>query len=105
MRWGLMTFFVWICYRITQKKGSQIKGYNYLFGILLAALLFAAGHLPVASMLSFGVTNLLLLYIIVGNSLFGIIAGYLYWKQGLEAAIIAHMTAHIVMMLGEWVIT
>jgi membrane protease YdiL (CAAX protease family) len=31
---------------------------------------------------------------------FGVIAGYLYWKKGLEAAIIAHMMAHVVMVMA-----
>jgi len=37
-------------------------------------------------------------YIVVANGLFGLIAGYLYWKRGLEAAIIAHMLTHVVLI-------
>lgn len=40
----------------------------------------------------------LLLYVIVGNSFFGLIAGYLYSKYGLESSMIAHMLAHVVML-------
>jgi len=35
-------------------------------------------------------------FIVLANSFFGLVAGYLYWRKGLEAAIIAHMSAHIV---------
>jgi membrane protease YdiL (CAAX protease family) len=43
-------------------------------------------------------TIALALYVIVGNSFFGLIAGYLYSKNGLESSIIAHMLAHVVML-------
>ncbi len=38
----------------------------------------------------------LMIFIIIANSAFGLIAGYLYWKKGLESAIIAHMSAHLI---------
>jgi len=44
----------------------------------------------------------LILYVIGGNFIFGSIAGYLYWKKGLEAAMIAHMLAHVVMLTAIW---
>lgn len=42
-------------------------------------------------------------YVIVANSIFGLIAGYLYWQKGLEAAIIAHMSAHLVIVTAMYV--
>ncbi len=100
MRWGLMSFFVWGAYRITQKVGSEIRSYNYVIAIILSALIFGLAHLPVAFTLSPEVTAPLVAYIIVGNAAFGFIAGYLYWKRGLECAIAAHMIAHITMIIG-----
>ena len=101
IRWGLMSFFVWCTYRCTQSQGSQIKDRNYIVAIFLSALIFGLAHLPAAQMLSTMVTVELLTYIIVGNSIFGFIAGFLYWKQGLESAVLAHMLAHVVMFVGE----
>lgn len=100
IRWGLMSFFVWAIFRLSQKNGSEIKSYNYVLGIILSALIFGLGHLPVAFALSTVVTIPLLVYIILGNAAFGLIAGYLYWKRGLECAIGAHMIAHITMIIG-----
>ncbi len=101
IRWGLMSFFTWCCYRITQSKGSEVRSINYIFAIVLSALIFGAGHLPVVFMMSGVVTVPLIAYIILGNAFFGLIAGYLYWKRGLECAIGAHMIAHITMLVGE----
>ena len=31
--------------------------------------------------------------IVISSLVFGLIAGYLYWKRGLESAVLAHMLA------------
>jgi hypothetical protein len=36
-------------------------------------------------------------YVIIANSAFGFIAGFLYWRKGLESAIIAHMLTHVLL--------
>ena len=100
IRWGLMSFFVWGSFRLTQAKGSSPRAYNYLIGILLSAVVFGLGHLPAAFSLTPVVTTSLIVYIIIGNAGFGIIAGYLFWKRGLESAIIAHMVAHMTMLVA-----
>ncbi|MDH5433971.1 MAG: CPBP family glutamic-type intramembrane protease [Gammaproteobacteria bacterium] len=100
IRWGLMSFFVWGLYRLTQKKDSEIRDYNYIVAIILAALAFGILHLPVAYALTSNVTPLLIAYIVIGNSAFGFIGGYLFWKYGLECAIGAHMMTHVTMMVG-----
>ena len=38
------------------------------------------------------------------NALFGFVAGFLYWRRGLEAAMIAHMVAHLIMVSAEQLI-
>jgi len=100
IRWGLMSFFVWAAYRLTQKNGSDIRSHNYILAIIVSALIFGLGHLPVVFALSPEVTVPLIAYIVLGNAAFGFIAGYLYWKRGLECAIGAHMIAHITMIIG-----
>lgn len=99
IRWGLMSFFVWGFSRLGRHAESSPRPVYYVLGIVLSSLIFAAGHLPAVSLLSPALTAPLVLYIIVGNSLFGLIAGYLFWKRGLESAIMAHMLAHLVMAL------
>ncbi|MGX5202226.1 CPBP family intramembrane glutamic endopeptidase [Aliikangiella sp. IMCC44632] len=100
VRWGVMSYLVWGAYRLTQKSGSDIRSHNYFVAIALSSLLFGLAHLPAAFALSPEVTAPLVAYIVLGNSAFGFIAGYLYWKRGLECAIGAHMLAHITMIIG-----
>lgn len=101
VRWGVMSFLAWLAYRITQRgphDGSNLRAHNIVIAIVLSALVFAAGHLPAAFSLAPQMTASLLTYILVGNASFGLIAGVLYWRRGLECAILAHMTAHLTMI-------
>jgi membrane protease YdiL (CAAX protease family) len=101
IRWGLMSFLVWLLYRCFQNGASEIKPVIYVSAIFVSALVFGLGHLPMAHALSSVVTAPLIVYILVGNAIFGFVAGGLYWKYGLECAIISHMLAHITMVVLE----
>jgi membrane protease YdiL (CAAX protease family) len=97
MRFGLMTFIVWIAFKIVKEKRPQI----YWTGIIISALIFAVGHFPVAFYAVGNPSLTLLVYILLGNTIGGIIFGYLYWKRGLESAFIAHIFAHVAMLMAE----
>ena len=94
MRFGLMTFFVWLLSKIFKSLNAKI----YWGGILLASLLFAVGHFPVVFQAVGSPSALLLSYVILGNSIGGIIFGWLYWRRGLESAFIAHIFTHVTMV-------
>lgn len=98
LRWGMMTFLVWASWRIFQKGSGEPRAAYFIGAILISALLFAIGHLPVAFALAGELTAPLVAFVIAGNSLFGIVAGFLYWKKGLETAMIAHIFAHVVLV-------
>ena len=100
IRWGLMTLLVWVSWRLFQKGEGRPKGLFVVVAILISAILFGVGHLPIASLLAGGLTFPLAAYVITANSLFGIVAGFLYWKRGLESAMIAHIVAHIVLIIA-----
>ncbi len=63
---------------------------------LLSALLFGAGHLPTASLLV-PLTPLVVTSVVVSNAIVGLAAGYLYFTFGLEAAMLAHFTADLIL--------
>jgi len=100
LRWGVMTFLVWLAWRLLQKGEGRPKAIYVVAAIGLSAVIFGAGHLPIASMLSGGLTLPLTIYVITANSIFGIAAGFLYWRQGLESAMIAHIFTHVVLILA-----
>src|ERR1700754_1516185 len=102
MRWGLMTFFVWGVWRLFQRRYDKPTSVCFVGGIMLSAFIFGLGHLPVAVTLLGQVTVALVTFVIVANSAFGIVTGYLYWKYGLESAIVAHMLGHVVLVTATY---
>ncbi len=97
IRYGIMSFLVWLIFKITGKLNSIV----YWVGILVSAIVFGFGHLPIVYALVGTPTTELILYIIFGNAVGGIVFGWLYWKKGLETAMIAHIFTHIVIIMGE----
>lgn len=97
VRFGLMTFLVWLCSRIFLKTGKII----FWLAISISALIFAAAHLP-SLFLSLGKPEMsILLFVMISNTIAGIVFGWLYWRKGLESAILAHMVTHLVLIAGH----
>jgi hypothetical protein len=96
LRWGLMTFLVWVLWRIIQRGRGAPRAMYVVSAIVISSIVFGIGHLPIVKALEVDFTVPIVTLIVLANSFFGLVAGYLYWRKGLEAAIIAHMSAHIV---------
>lgn len=105
LRWGMMTLLVWLAWRLFQKGQGKPRAVWFVIAIIISSLVFGLGHLPLVSALAVNYTVAIVGYIVFANSLFGLIAGYLYWKRGLEAAIIAHMLTHVVIITAMYLRT
>ena len=101
LRWGFMTLLVWIAWRLFQKRLAKPTSVCFVVAILISSIVFGLGHLPVAILLLPQITVPVVLFVILANSAFGIVAGYLYWKRGLESAMIAHMLCHVVLVTAS----
>lgn len=102
IRWGLMTLLVWAGWRLFQKGQDKPKPAFFVGAIVISAVMFGIGHLPVALLLFPEPGFALASYVIAANSIFGVVAGFLYWKKGLESSILAHMMAHVVMLIATY---
>jgi membrane protease YdiL (CAAX protease family) len=60
-----------------------------------AALLFGAGHLPLA--MQFGGGAAVITYTVLANAVAGLTFGWLFYRRGLEQAIVAHAWADVVL--------
>lgn len=102
MRWGLLTLLVWLGWRLVRRgrsgseEGSLSRpGVGVVWGaIALSSLLFGLGHLPIL-LARVPLSSWLLLRTLGLNGLGGLLFGWLYWKRSLEAAMIAHIAAHL----------
>jgi hypothetical protein len=72
-----------------------------LAGNLSSALIFAAGHLPAALFLLGGIDVGVAAFVIGLNSALGLLFGYLFWRHGLESAMIALALAHAVSVVAN----
>ena len=95
MRWGLMTFLVWLGWRILQRSHGVPSFAIVWTAIIASAVIFGAGHLPATYQLQGHLTGVAIFSVIGGGAVFGVVTGYLYWRYGLESAMICHATAHI----------
>jgi membrane protease YdiL (CAAX protease family) len=105
MRLFLMSLVAWICGRWWKTPSGLPTSAAFWIAIVLVAILFGLGHLPATSAIT-PLTTTLVVRALVLNGIAGTVFGYLYWRHGLEAAMIGHMSAHMVMQLpGVFILT
>jgi membrane protease YdiL (CAAX protease family) len=95
-RFGMMSFFVWVCNFFIEDVDLSIWTAN-----ILASILFALAHLPGVYQMKVPVTKTIYLYTTSMNVMVGVFCGWLYWKEGLLAAIMCHMLFHLVWYVFE----
>ncbi len=96
LRWGLMTAFTWLLWRTIQSRRGAVKPGLTWLAIAASALLFGIGHLPVAAHLIGSLDGPVVLFVVGVNAAFGVLFGWLFWRRGLESAMIAHAATHLV---------
>jgi hypothetical protein len=96
LRLFLLSLLAWLIGLVWHLPGGgPTLGALWLANIL-AAVIFGLGHLPATAALV-KLTPLLIGRAIVLNGIVGIAAGYLFWRYGLEAAMLAHFSADLVL--------
>jgi len=93
LRAFVMGLAAWLLSRFS---GRQPRSWVMLAAIILAALVFGLGHLPAAARLA-PLTADLVMRVIGYNALGGFVFGWLYWRRGLEHAMLAHFCADLVL--------
>ncbi|KJF72912.1 CPBP family intramembrane glutamic endopeptidase [Agrobacterium arsenijevicii] len=93
-RWGLMVFFAWGLWRMTGR--GRVRPAILRTAILMAAALFAVGHLPFLFAIAVHPQPSLIMVILLANFIPGLLFGWLFWRRGLEAAMLSHAFAHCV---------
>ena len=98
LRLFFMTGIAWVIGKVVYKKApaAQWKPWVVIAANVVAALLFAAGHLPATYALFGSITPVLLVRCFLLNGGFGLFFGWLYRKYGIQYAMIAHAGLHIV---------
>ncbi|MBQ6569257.1 MAG: CPBP family intramembrane metalloprotease [Clostridia bacterium] len=95
MRLFFMSLLVLIISKVFFSKSNEIPVKVYVIANIIAALLFAAGHLP-STMTMTDLTPLIVFRCFLLNGGIGLAFGYLYRKHGIGYTMIAHGFAHLI---------
>ena len=90
----LVSALVWLLARCNRRVA---RPWMFVLAIALAALLFGAGHLPAAHAAGLLGTPLLVARIVLLNAVVAVVFGGLFWKYGLEHAMLAHFCADLML--------
>jgi len=90
----LMSLFVWIISKIIRKK--ELENVVIWIAIIVPSVLFGLGHLGITGALT-EITAEVVIRAVLLNGVGSIIFSILYWKRGLESAIIAHFSTDIIL--------
>ena len=93
MRLFFMSLAVFIISKILKKK--EVPTCVYIIANLIAALLFAAGHLPSTAIMTM-LTPVIFIRCFLFNGGLGLAFGYLYRKYNIRYAMIAHGLSHLI---------
>ena len=98
LRLFMMSLIAFLLHKIFSKKQAFPSTKVLMTANMIAALLFAAGHLP-ATLMMIGSTPMILFRCFLLNGGFGLTFGWLYQKYGLRYAMIAHGGCHVISKL------
>ena len=96
LRLFVMSLFVWLGRFLSKTSDGKPTQAVFWIANILAAVLFGLGHLPATSLVV-PLTPLVVARAVILNGLIGIVCGWLYWKRGLESAMISHFSADLVL--------
>jgi len=96
LRLFLMSFLAWVGKFVSHTPEGYPTAPVLWTANILAAVIFGLAHLPATATL-LPLTPLVITRAILLNGLGGVAFGWLYWKRGLESAMVAHFSTDIVL--------
>lgn len=99
MRLFLMSLLAFFGWKLFFRRRETAPAGVFAAANVLAALLFAAGHLPATVSIFGALTPLLLARCFLLNGGFGLVFGRLYRKYGIQYAMLSHALLHMISKL------
>ena len=96
LRLFVMSLIAFLAWKLFFRREAAPPTGVLIAANILAALLFAAGHLPSTLQMFGEITPMILLRCFLLNGAGGLVFGYLYRKYGIQYSMMAHAGAHIV---------
>ena len=96
LRLFMMSLIAFLAWKLFFRKEANPPAGIIIAANIIAAILFAAGHLPSTVQMFGEITPMILLRCFLLNGAGGLVFGYLYRKYGIQYSMMAHAGAHIV---------
>lgn len=96
LRWGLVSAVAWVLTAIVPGDRERTIAWT---AVVVAAVVFGAAHLPQAAA-SMDLTVPIVARVVALNAIAGVVFGWLYVEDALEVAMLAHPSAHVVLIAG-----
>jgi membrane protease YdiL (CAAX protease family) len=96
LRLFLLSLLLWLVGKAWHDPDGRPNRTVFWAVNVVVAVLFGLGHMPLASRIM-PVTPVTIVYILSLNGIAALAFGYLYWRRGLEAAMVAHFSADLVL--------
>jgi hypothetical protein len=100
LRLFLMTLLTWLAWKLLARARPSPPPLAAWIAIVLAALVFAAGHLPAAAQI-WPLDATVVFRTLSLNAIVGVPCGWLFYRHGLEHAMAAHFSADIVLHVAS----
>ena len=94
VRWGMLSCVFWGLWRSVGGPVSPSRAMGWT-AVVLCALLWALTHWLLACWLLGPLPWLMMLHVMLGRVVYGLLAGFLCWRFGLEAALLAHVLTYL----------
>jgi hypothetical protein len=88
----VLSLILWLLRKVARQQSPQARPLIFWIANLIIAGLFALGHVPAAKVF-LSLTPLVIVALFTINGSASLLFGYLCWKRGLEAAMLAHFSA------------
>ena len=92
-----VSLLAWLGSLVSRDSEGRPKRVVLWIAIVVIAVAFGLSHLPATAAIGLPLDALVVTRAIVGNSIVGIPCGWLYWRRGLESAMVSHFSADIVL--------
>lgn len=95
MRFFLLSLFLWLLKKITRDGSPRLGAGIFWTANFIVAVIYALGHIPAAKSLM-TLTPIVIAAVVLPSGVFALAFGYLTWKRGLEAAMLAHFSSDFI---------
>jgi len=97
VRWFFASLFIWIFWCLFDRNSQKPGNIVIWSGLIVSNILFIMGHYPAISILI--LNNLEIINMFFWMFIITLPWGWLYWKFGIESAIVAHSVFHAIFIL------